>query len=281
MTSALPANVQRDAETQGWHARLELEFKPRPDKTVLARRVQRGPLAVQRPFYPEDKLCHVYLLHPPGGVVGGDVLEISTQVKTGAQALITSPGAMKFYRSQGKTALQHQLLKVEEGASLEWLPQETIYFPGAQATMQTHIELDASSAFIGWEIHCLGLPANNERFHAGELQIELAVYQAGIPLILEKMPIQADTISRPTGLRGQPVMGTMLATSANSDDLELVRTLFEDDKLVSMTLLDTCLLIRYLGDSTAHCRALFTKAWKALRPTIIGRPASEPRIWST
>jgi urease accessory protein len=76
-------------------------------------------------------------------------------------------------------------------------------------------------------------------------------------------------------------MGTMLATSANTEDLELVRALFEDHKVVSVTLLDTCLLIRYLGDTTAHCRALFTKAWKALRPTIIGRPASEPRIWST
>ncbi len=281
MTSALQPNVQHACDAQGWRARLELVFEPRPAKTVLARRIQRGPLAVQRPFYPEGPVCHVYILHPPGGVVGGDQLQIVTQVMPGAHAVLTSPGAMKFYRSQGQTALQQQQLQVGDNAILEWLPQETIYFPGAKATMRTRIDLADTARFIGWEIHCLGLPANQEIFSAGELQIELEIFRAGKPLILEKMSIQAETLSRPTGLRGQAVMATLVATPADTQLLENVRTVLADNEPFSATLFESCLVVRYLGDSTAECRNLFTEVWKSLRPGMIDRPACPPRIWST
>jgi len=87
-------------------------------------------LAVQRALYPEADLCHVYLLHPPGGVAGGDLLNISIQVRDGGAALITTPGATKFYRSVAPRAFVRQSLKIMNG-SLEWLPQENILFPGA------------------------------------------------------------------------------------------------------------------------------------------------------
>lgn len=281
MTSALPSAVQ-DTIATGWSASLNLTFEPRPNKTVLAKRTQRGPLAVQRPFYPEQDVCHVYLLHPPGGVVGGDKLSINTHVNTGAHSVITTPGATKFYRSQGQTASQTQELVVENEASLEWLPQETIYFSGAKAVMQTRINLAESARFIGWETHCFGLPTTQERFTEGMLQLSFEVFRDGVPLILEKMPVNADSLQRPTGMRGHAVMSTLLATPADDHTLQQVRTVLDKStQFFSATLLADCLLIRYIGESTEHSRRVFIQVWNTIRPLVMNRPACAPRIWST
>ncbi|WP_303908751.1 urease accessory protein UreD, partial [Thiohalomonas denitrificans] len=154
-------------QSSGWKARLELGFEPRAGRTVLAKRIQRGPLAVQRPFHPGDGACHVYLLHPPGGVVGGDELSVRAAAAAEAGALITTPGATKFYRSAGPRAYMEQRLNVADGGALEWLPQENIVFPGALADIRTRIDLKGQAGFIGWETLCLGRPAADERFDAG------------------------------------------------------------------------------------------------------------------
>ena len=117
------------AHRAGWQARLDLGFEQRAGRTVLAHKRQFGPLTVQRPFYPEGGPCHLYVLHPPGGVVGGDRLAVSVLVAEGAHALITTPGAAKFYRSAGPRADVVQRLSVDAGGALEWFPQENILFP--------------------------------------------------------------------------------------------------------------------------------------------------------
>ncbi len=125
--------------SSGWQAHLRLRFNgdiprflengdaPRPvGRTRLVERTHTGPLVVQRPFHPEGDPCHVYLVHPPGGVVGGDELRIDVQVDAGAHALITTPAATKFYRCDGRVSSQTQELRAA-GATLEWLPQENIF----------------------------------------------------------------------------------------------------------------------------------------------------------
>ena len=112
------------ATREGWHASLQLAFAPRAARTALVERRQRGPLAVQRPFYSEGDVCHLYLLHPPGGVVGGDRLNIAAETAADAHALVTTPGATKFYLSAGAVAHQTQRLQVTAGSSLEWLPHQ-------------------------------------------------------------------------------------------------------------------------------------------------------------
>src|SRR6476620_11342443 len=121
------------SERAGWEAALDLEFAARGARTILARRASIGPLVVQRPFYPEGDVAHVYLVHPPGGVVGGDQLRLNVLAREGAHALITTPAATKFYRSDGRVAHQRQEI-VADAASIEWLPQETIVFPDARAS---------------------------------------------------------------------------------------------------------------------------------------------------
>jgi urease accessory protein len=272
-----------EAIPSGWQAQLDLEFSYRSDKTVLSHRSQRGPLTVQRAFYPEGDVCHLYVLHPPGGVVGGDTITINTTVHANGSALLTTPGATKFYRSQGETAHQQQNLDLADNASLEWLPQENIYFPGAQARMSTHINLAAKARFIGWETHCLGLPANNETFTTGQLSLDFSLHQDGAPILMERMQVNADRLNSPTGLRGHPVMAMLVATPANNELLEQTRAILsnEDMHLIAATLIEDCVVVRYLGNSTAKCRQLFSQIWMVLRPAILERKACPPRIWAT
>ncbi len=276
--SAVPA-------AQGWQARLALGFERRGARTVLARRHHYGPLVVQRPFYPEAGVCHMYLLHPPGGVVGGDQLTVEVQCAAGGEALITTPAATKFYRSAGAVAVQEQRLSVAAGARLEWLPQETIAFAGSEVDTITRVDLEDGAAFAGWEILCLGRPASGESFERGRVVQRLEVWRAGEPLLLERTrvdgagPMQAAT----WGLAGLSVSATLVATPVDGDALAAVRAgvSVDGDERFGATLLDDLLVCRYLGRHAERARTVFERAWTVLRPALAGRPACPPRIWRT
>ena len=165
-----------DNSYKGWQASLALQFCHTPEKTLLHSAHHVGPLTVQRPFYPEGETCHLYLLHPPGGVVGGDRLDITVRLDAKSHALITMPGASKFYRSSGPQARLHQHFYLDEGSTLEWLPQDTIIFPGANAALRSIFHLKASSTLLAWELYCLGRPVINEIFSHGTLESRLEVW---------------------------------------------------------------------------------------------------------
>lgn len=273
----------------GWKARLELGYVKRPEKTVLAYRSRRGPLAVQRAFYPEGPACHSYLLHPPGGVVGGDELLIDVSVGTGAQALLTTPGATKFYRSLGQKAIQTQRFTIAKGGCLEWLPQETIFFPGANARLSTCIQLSPQSRYIGWEVHCLGRPTNNEIFDSGQLLFSTELTRDGKALYKERLPIKtiADLNSF-AGLNGYPVTATLIALPAPDAVLPLAHqhcqafmSSNQGESFAAPTLLNDVLVVRYLGKSTEQAHKLFRNIWLSIRPLVNGLEAVPPRIWST
>ena len=135
-----------DAE---WKAQLDLKFSKSNNRTILSHRKHFGPLQVQKPFYPEiNGTCHVYILHPPGGVVGGDRLNIYVDVSSNAHALVTTPAAGKFYRSAGPVARQEQIIKIASKGILEWFPSENIIFSGAKAKIQTKVKLAHDSHFV-------------------------------------------------------------------------------------------------------------------------------------
>lgn len=272
-----------DALTTGWQARLELGFAARGAGTVLAHRRHHGPLRVQRPFFPEQGVCHVYPLHPPGGVVGGDSLTIEVDCGPAAAALVTTPAATKFYRSAGARALQRQLITVAADGELEWLPQEQILFDGARVDSLTRIELAAGARFIGWELTCLGRPASGERFERGGLRQRFEIWRAGTPTLLERQRLEAaaPVMAAPWGLAGQPVTATLVATHADDGCVAALRDLLGPDQPLALTRLQDLLVVRYRGASVAQAWELFCRLWQALRPQVLGRVACEPRIWKT
>lgn len=277
------ALTQPSASKQGWQAHLRLGFEVREGRTVLAERDRHGPLAVQRPFYPEGDVCHVYLLHPPGGVVGGDSIDIQARLAAGSKALITTPGATKFYRSGGDTARQSQHLVVEDGAALEWLPQENIFFPGADVVLDTKVERRGDARIALSEIHCLGRPVIDDAFESGRIDSRLAIYHDGVPLISERLRVRPDNRCRLSLMAGMAVGGTLVISHATEAEADACRDLLFSNGTdnAGATLIEDLLVVRYLGNSTERAQELFRSIWQRVRPATMGREASPPRIWAT
>lgn len=272
------------ADHAHWHARLDLVLEPRGERTALVHKRQYGPLSVQRPFHPEGAPCHLYVLHPPGGVVGGDRLNIDLRVRAGAHALLTQPGAAKFYRSAGATARQRQVLRAAAGGVLEWLPQEMILFPGARLQADTTVALEPGARFFGWELSSLGRPVIGERFEPGRADLGLRIECDGRPLLLDRLRIDEGVgLDGPSGLRGLPVNGTLIATGADAEVLATARAVSAQwpALTVAATRLDDLLVVRGLASRVEPLMLCFRALWQELRPRLLGIRASPPRIWAT
>ncbi|MCG6659004.1 urease accessory protein UreD [Halomonas campisalis] len=277
-----------------WQASLELGFVSRDGITRMARARHQGPLRVQRPFYPEGRgaegrpgPCHVYLLHPPGGLVSGDALTISARVEAGAHALLTTPAANKLYRadSHGVAWQQATRLEVADGGALEWLPQETIAFDGSRGEQATTIELAGSANCLGWEVLALGRPASELPYVSGRIDQRFRLTRDGKPLWLERQPLDPDH-PRFVGRWGQgraSVQATLWAVGL-PDEREAVEALRERlpaSTRWAVTVRHGVLLLRYLGGERNEAWALCEAAWRVLRPRLLGLAAHTPRIWLT
>jgi urease accessory protein len=267
-----------------WHARLELEFSASTvGRTVLSKRQHLGPLIVQRPFYPEGDICHVYLVHPPGGIVGGDQLLLQVTAQPGSHALLTTPAATRFYRAGPHPAAGlRQELHLHD-AALEWLPQETILFDGARAATRTAVHLHGQARFLGWEILCLGRPANDETFSSGTLAQDFLLYHDGEPVLLDRLRLRGGSaaLSAPWGLSGAQALGTLLMHPAGDVDITALRALGRSGVRHAFTQVNGALLCRALAAQAEPIRQLFTDIWLQLRPALLGRTAVAPRIWAT
>ena len=269
-----------------WQAELALGFERREEKTVLASRRHRGPLVVQKPLYPEgDGVCHAIVVHPPAGIAGGDELAVSARAAKGAHALMTTPGAGRWYRSSGSWARQALAFEAGNGACIEWLPQETIVFDGAAADLRTEVRLAGNAAFVGWEVLCLGRTGSGERFARGECRLRTSVWRDERLLWQERGRIEGGgaLMERPAGLGGRSVCATLCAaaTGLGATDLARCREVAPAAGECAVTRLPGVLLARYLGDSSEAAKRYFVELWQRLRPAIAGRAAQEPRIWRT
>lgn len=276
-----------------WAAFLTLGFSAYAEGDSSITRMNKaqhyGPLRVQRPFYPEgrDGCCHVYLLHPPGGLASGDALQVEISVESGAHTLITTPSANKLYKadSNGVAWSQTTHLKIADGATLEWLPQETLAFDGSRGQQTLTIELQDSAKCLGWEILGLGRPASELPFATGLLEQHFQLTRNGRPLWLERQSIDPSH-ARFTGKWGQggaSVHATLWAVglSEPTEAISALREHIPAAKHWAVTYRREVLLLRYLGTERNQAWQLFQQARDILRPLLTGQPAVIPRIWLT
>jgi urease accessory protein len=255
---------------------------------VIARREHLGPLVVQRALYPEPSgACHIYLVHPPGGIVGGDRLELDVEVAEKARAVMTTPAATKFYRSAGERSEVLSVLRVRPGGCFEWLPQETIVFSGARARATTRIELCGDASFIGWEISCLGRRASGETFSEGHFEQRLRLERDGEPLFRERSSLSGGGVElgAPWGMAGRSCQGTLVAVGPRARAgalLEKARaSVSARTGLFAATTLGDLLVCRFLGDQASEARRVFERVWEVVRSDLLGWRAVAPRIWAT
>jgi urease accessory protein len=278
-----------------WDAELKLGFIRRDGRSYLAQRHHRGPLVVQKTLYPEgESVCHAIILHPPGGVAGGDRLKIGVTAGAEAHALLTTPGAGKWYKANGREASQHLDFRVDDNAVLEWLPQETIVYDAAQVVWDTTVTLAESARYAGWEITCLGRQASREQFRCGSLRQSLRIYRASRLIWGEhgKLGGGDEMLASPVGLHGCSVYATFVVAAGSTPPqlLESCRAVpapesgLGPDQVqgrVGVTALPEVFVARYLGNSSQAARHYFEAIWAVWRPHYAGVAAQRPRIWNT
>jgi len=266
-----------------WNASLDLRYEAAAGRTVVARR-HDGPLQVQKALYPEgDDVCHTIVVHPPGGIAGGDALAIRARCLPDSHALLTTPGATRWYKADGRRA--RQSIELDIAGRLEWLPQEAIVFNHAVVDSRIEVSVSGEASTIGWDVVALGRKAAGETFCAGEFAQTIRLQADDELLWSERTRITgADPLlASPVGLDGQTVFGCLWAygPSWSDDDLESMR----DDlpRTAAVTRLAPRLLVaRALGSTTALVRDVLHALWQRARPRVFcGRAAIAPRIWST
>ena len=273
-----------------WHAQLQLEYTAEANRTVV-RHQHIGPLRILQSLYPEgDAVCHNVLVHPPGGLVGGDTLDIKVTARGNAHGLVTTPGATRFYKSSGEPALQRTHIQLQDQARLEWLPLEALCYNGCLAENRLTIELAPQTEFIGWDVTAFGLPLANQPFERGSLRQHIEVPG----LWLERGLLDAsDTrlIQGPLGLAGHCCMasiffvtGTKLDRARRELALDTARNLTAPHSL-SATAGATCpndrmVVVRVLAPVVEPALQLLKSVWAAWREVLWTKSASRPRIWS-
>jgi urease accessory protein len=272
-------------------------------------RLHEGPLRLQKVLYPEGpELLHAIVLHPPGGVAGGDSLNISIGVAERGQLLCTTPGAGKWYRCEEHESQQITRLKVGEQSTLEWLPQENIVFDGAKARWTTEVDVAQDARVIGLEITMLGRQARSEQFTDGVLNNQLSIKRGGQLVFTEQWRLIGNDprLNAQQGLAGNPCFGQLWAVApssnlkaahlalnpeANPDDYETSTLVSVNHVLdgsqsprvvcASTMLRESILIVRAQGSGPEIVRRELEHAWAKIRPAIVGRNAIAPRIWST
>ena len=270
-----------------WQAHLRLGFALHDGVSRLVERTHSGPLRVQKPLYPEGgAVCHAIIIHPPGGVVGGDQLAVDATVGEGAHALLTSPGAAKWYRANGHVSGQHIVLRAGSGAAIEWLPQESIFFDQACVRLRHEVELAPDASYIGCDIVCLGRSASGEVFNTGSISQQVQIRRGGKLLWWEQGVLAGGgaLMASPLGLAGNTVCATLIAVGmpVSPDVLAAVRGIgVPAGAVFGATHMKSLVVVRLLcGDSEAARRVMLA-AWQLLRPAMLGRDAVVPRIWNT
>jgi urease accessory protein len=273
-----------------WHAKLDIRYALENEKTV-ARYEHDGPLRILQSLYPEGAgTCHNVIVHPPGGLVGGDTLDITVDVGEGAHGLITMPGATRFYKSLGELSLQRTSIKLQAKSRLEWLPLEAIAYAGCQAENRLSMHLAPTAEMIGWDVTALGLPNANLPFDVGTFtqHIEMpGVWQ-------ERGRIDAHDdrlLNSQLGLAGHKCMasvffatGTALTRERREQALDTARAILNAHSL-KLTSGATCpnnhvVVVRVLAPLVEPAMELLRQVWGAWRKELWQLNPQAPRIWA-
>lgn len=287
---ATKTQTAEGCSSDGWQALLSLDFNAQLARTFLARRQHSGPLVIQKTLFPEGgEICHGILIHPPGGVAGGDELVLQARLAENAKVLLTTPGAGKWYKANSKIASQHLQFDLSENASLEWLPQENILFDGSDVNFSADINLAEGASYAGWEVLCFGRLAKGERWNTGKLRQQLTIKRDNKIIWNERAALQANNrfFQSLIGLAGNVVSANFLiAAGAVPSELLKECQQLQIDKInttakFGVTVLPQIFCARYMGMSAPEARHYFEGLWQILRPWYLSRPAVRPRIWNT
>lgn len=273
-----------------WHASLQLDYS-RHEARSVAHYLHEGPLRILQSLYPEgDAICHNVIVHPPGGLVGGDTLDIRLTVGAGAHGLVTTPGATRFYRSTGETARQLLQARLAERARLEWLPLEALAYNACLAQNRAVFELAPGAELLGWDVTALGLPAAKQPYLSGSFAQHLEV--PGVWLEQGRIDAKdARLMDGPLGLAGRRCLGTLFFVAGTPIErtrreaaLECVRELIDThalrDTAGATSPHPQVIVVRVLAPLVEPAMGLLRQLRAAWRQQLWQLEPVSPRIWA-
>lgn len=272
---------------EGWKGFLSFSFVNSGKRTVVKDKKHYGPLVLQRPYYQELDRPSVLVIHPPGGIVGGDTLELNVKMKDRSKGLISTPAATKFYRSKNRVAKQIQKIEMSSECELEWLPQETLFFDRSISENILRFTLNSTSnKLIAWDIVGLGRPASGEGFDNGSLAQSLELIIDGTLVFVDRLKIDGKSLvlQSKAGLDSHMLSATALFYC---DDIQAMQELKESLQAnkwslhVGISQMDGLVVLRVLGHELDAVKTVLYEAWKMARPLVLGVPVIRPRIWNT
>jgi urease accessory protein len=282
-------NASETGQTGRWLGQLDLRFTRTADRTILSNLRHVGPLRVQKPLYPEGpEICHVVLIHPPGGLADKDDLSIRITLEQGAHSVITTPGAAKWYKAKEGSTLRVEI-DLRARAVLEWLPNENIYFSHASARTTFRVVLADGATVSGWDINMLGRIASGESWDTGLLRATTEFVRDDASLIWSErtcLKAGSDLVHAHQGLGGYPVFGTLWCIGAKCEP-DIIEPLAAELPYTPALragisqLPHDVLLVRAVGRQIEPVKTLMIDCWSRIRPIIAGRNAQALRLWST
>ncbi len=273
-----------------WPAELHLRFARNKKRTVLVENRHSGPLLVQKALYPEgEEVCHAVIVHPPGGIAGGDELSVEIELGANSRAVVITPAAAKWYKAPRQPCSQQTTIRLANGSMLDWLPQENIFYNATRAISSFTLQIDPGASAIGWEIGLLGRQESGEKWTEGSLRFVTSIVRAdGLPLWVERLRLDASGPLRTACqcLYGFNSFATLWAvglacTGAVAEELASDLP-FETELRAGVTSLpEGILLVRGLANDVERLREMMINCWLRLRPLIHGLPAQRLRLWAT
>jgi len=272
-----------------WHAALRLDYTLEGGRSV-ARFAHDGPLRILQSLWPEGTgVCHNVLVHPPGGLVGGDTLALRVHAAAGSHGLVTTPGASRFYRSEGALAMQEVELDLDSGARLEWLPLEALYYSGCRAENRLRMRLAPGAELLAWDVAALGLPRAAQPFVRGSVQQHIELRGAW----LERGRIAAEDtrlLDGPLGLAGHRCLaslffaaGSDLPRARREALLDAARAVIEPHELARTAGATApgprVVVLRVLAPVVEPALQLLKAVRRAWRPLLWDLAPHEPRGW--
>ena len=278
------------AGQEEWRANLTLRFARREERTVLAEQRHSGPLMVQKALYPEGPgICHAVIIHPPGGIAGGDNLFVRIEVEANSCAVITTPAATKWYKAAGRSSRQEVHVRMGAHSTLDWLPQENLFFNAANVQSIFKLEIDRTASAIGWDMALLGRQASGEKWDTGAIRASTEIFNSdGTPLWVEQTSLEGrdPLLKSPQGLADFKALGTLWAkgqgcNSALATELNSQLPFEPALRAGATSFPNGVLLLRCLSTEVELLRALMIDSWARLRPLVLGFASHRLRLWAT
>jgi len=180
---------------------------------------QQGSAKILLPRNHRDGALEAVLLNTAGGMTGGDRFNWVVEAGAGTWLRVTSQSAERIYRSAGGVARVRTSLRIGAGATLEWLPQETILFDGARLERTLEIDIQHGATLLAVESIVLGRRAHGELARSGSLIDRWRVSRNGLPLLMEALRLEGlqRALESPATGNGAAALATVLLVAPDAE----------------------------------------------------------------